>query len=162
LVKHIAGLVVPNANAGQFYDFMINPNDEQYKKWWPEEHFQFHITKRGKDDHVGDKVFFDEKIGPNHRLSFHAFVLTAKRPNIIVWQMTKAGIWLPAYLELRLIDSADGVVVEHELRIGYKNFAGKLLDPLIKLILNKPFQKALEEHCLIEWPKLAEFINSNN
>jgi len=160
LVKHIAGLVVPNANAGQFYDFMIDPNDEQYRKWWPEEHFQFHITRNGEENHIGDRLFFDEKIGPKYRLSFHAVVLTATRPNRIVWQMIKAGIHLPAYLELRLIDSSDGVVVEHELRAGYKNFPGKILDPFIKLYLSKPFQKALEDHCMIEWPKLAEFINN--
>ena len=160
LVKHLVGLVVPNATAEQFYDFMIDPNDEAYQKWWPEEHIQFHITKRGKENHIDDRVFFEEKIGPDHKLKFHAFVLKTKRPNTIVWQMTKAGVWLPAYLELRLIDSTDGLVIEHELRIGYKGPHGKLLDPFIKLYLTKPFQDALEKHCMEEWPKLAEMLNA--
>jgi len=159
LVKHIVGLVVPDATAEQFYDFVINPTDEAYREWWPEEHFRFHITKRGKENHVDDKVFFDEKIGPNHRLRFHAFVLSAKRPNRIIWQMTKFGIRLPAFLELRLIDSSDGVVIEHELKVGYKRFFGKMLDPVIKLYLTKPFQDALEDHCKTEWPKLADMLN---
>lgn len=161
LVKHIVGLVVPDATAEQFYDFMIDPNDDLYRKWWPEEHFQFHITKRGKENHIGDKVFFDEKIGPNHRLTLHAFVLSAKRPNIIIWQMTKFGIWLPAYLELRLINSIDGVVIEHEIRAGYKGL-GKILDPVVKLYLNKPFLVALEKHCKEEWPKLATLTETVN
>jgi len=159
LVKHLVGVVVPGATAEQFYDFMIDPNDEAYKNWWPEEHFQFHITKHGKDDHLFDKVYFDEKIGPDRRLKFHAIVITATRPNRIIWQITKAGIWMPAYLELRLIDSTDGVVIEHELKAGYGGI-GKILDPIIKLYMNNQFLKALEEHCAEEWPKLAEYLNN--
>ena len=159
MVRHIVGLIVANATAEQFYDFMIDPSDEAYGKWWPEEHFQFHITKRGKENHVDDRVFFDEKIGSDHRLKFHAVVLSTKRPNIIVWQMMKFGIWLPAYLELRFIDSTDGVVIEHELRVGYKSF-GKLFDPFIRLYMNKSYLNALEKHCKEEWPKLASLLNN--
>jgi hypothetical protein len=33
------------------------------------------------------------------------------------------------------------------------------VDPLIKLYFNKSFQTALDEHCNIEWDKLADFLN---
>ena len=66
---------------------------------------------------------------------------------------------MPAFLELRLLDSTDGVVIEHELRVGYKSIPGRLLDPLIRLYINRSFQDALEKHCLTEWPRLAEMLN---
>jgi len=79
------------------------------------------------------------------------------RPNKIEWQMKKAGLLLPAVVELALTDTADGVRLKHELRIGYSGI-GKILDPFIGIYFNKPFQKALREHCVIEWHKLAEYL----
>jgi fibrillarin-like rRNA methylase len=31
---------VQNTKAEQFYNFMIMPDNEQYRAWWPEEHLQ--------------------------------------------------------------------------------------------------------------------------
>ena len=50
-----------------------------------------------------------------------------------------------------------GVRLKHELRIGYSGIRG-LIDPFIKLYFNKSFQNALDEHCKIEWFKLAEYL----
>lgn len=71
--------------------------------------------------------------------------------------MKKAGLRLPAVVELELHDSDEGVRLKHELRIGYSGI-GKVLDPFIKLYFNNSFQNALEEHCEIEWFKLAEYL----
>lgn len=158
MITYSVELTVPNACAKQFYDFMINPTDEQYSAWWHGEHLQFHIVKHGDSNHVGDLVFMDEYLGKNHRLVFHAVVITAKRPNIIAWQMKKAGLRLPAIVTLELCDSPEGVRLKHELKIGFAHF-GKLLDPFIRLYFNKSFQAALDEHCKIEWYKLSEHLN---
>jgi len=157
MITHIVELTVPNATSQQFYDFMITPCDKRYSEWWPNEHLQFHIVKHGDENHLGDVVFMDEHLGRNRRLTFHAVVVTATCPNKIEWQMKKAGIRLPAIVELTLNDSDKGVQLKHELRIGYSGI-GKLLDPFIKLYFNQSFRKALEEHCKVEWFKLAEYL----
>jgi len=157
MIRHVVELTVPGATAKQFYDFMINPCDRRYSEWWPGEHLQFHIVKRGNKNHLGDIVFMDEYLGKNRRLTFSAVVIVASHPNKIVWQMKKAGLRLPAVVELSLRDTDDGVSLKHELRIGYSGI-GKILDPFISLYFSKSFQKALEKHCRIEWFKLAEYL----
>ncbi|MCL1846078.1 MAG: hypothetical protein FWF77_09255 [Defluviitaleaceae bacterium] len=160
MITHIVELTVPNADARSFYDFMINPTDERYSQWWPGEHLQFHIVRRGDENHLGDTVFMDEFIGPERRLTFHAVVAEASRPNKITWRMKKAGVLLPATVDLVLNDCEGGVHVRHELRIGFGGI-GKILDPFIRLYFTKSFRDALEEHCKIEWPKLANTLFLN-
>ena len=158
MIVHTVELTVANALAEQFYEFMINPTNEAYSAWWPGEHLQFHIVKHGDKDHHGDLVFMDEYLGENHRLVFNAIVIKAMRPHTITWQMKKAGLRLPAVVTLELHDSSEGVKLKHELRIGFAGI-GKICDPFIKLYFNKSFQTALDEHCKIEWNKLADFLN---
>jgi len=157
MIRHTVNLTVPNATAKQFYDFMINPTDERYSEWWQGEHLRFHIVKYGDENHLNDVVFMDEYLGATRRLTFFAVVITATRPNEIEWQMKKMKLRLPAVVELRLNDTDKGVKLKHELRIGYAGI-GKLLDPFIKLYFNKSFRNVLEEHCKIEWFKLAEYL----
>jgi hypothetical protein len=157
MISHIVETVVPNATAEQFYDFMITPNTLQYKEWWPEEHLQYQIIKHGDENHLGDEVYFDEYLGEKRRLAFFAIVTKAIRPNQIIWQMKKADIRLPAFLNLEFKDSSNGLIIKHELKLGYSSF-GKLLDPFIRLYFNKSFRTALEKHCQSEWPKLAEYL----
>jgi len=158
MIRHTVELTVPNAAAEQFYNFMINPCDQRYGEWWQGEHLQFHIVKNGDGNHLGDKVFMDEYLGENRRLTFLAVVVTANYPNKIEWQMVKSGVRLPAFVELELHNLNDGIRLKHELRIGYLGI-GKLLDPFIRLYFDKKFQKALTEHCKIEWFKLAEYFS---
>ncbi|MCL2563880.1 MAG: hypothetical protein FWE08_07590 [Oscillospiraceae bacterium] len=157
MIRHTVELTVPNASAKQFYDFMINPCDQRYSEWWQGEHLQFHIVKHGKENHLGDVVFMDEYLGKNRRLTFFAVVITANRPNKIEWQMKKANLRLPAVVDLELNDTDAGIRLKHELRIGYSGI-GKLFDPFIKLYFSKSFRNALEEHCNIEWFKLAAYL----
>ena len=158
MIIHTTDLIVPNAYAEQFYDFMISPSDERYSAWWPGEHLRFHIVKHGEDNHIGDVVFMDEYLGKNHRLVFHAVVVAAVRPNSITWQMKKAGVRLPAVVTIEAHDSSNGVQMKHELRIGFAGI-GRILDPFIRLYFNQSFQNALDEHCNIEWDKLANYLN---
>ncbi|MCL2353419.1 MAG: hypothetical protein FWC69_02175 [Defluviitaleaceae bacterium] len=157
MIRHVVKLIVPNAKAHQFYDFMINPTDKTYSEWWPGEHLQFHIVKPGDENHLGDIVFVDEYLGKKRRLTFYGVVVTADYPNKIEWQMMKGKVRLPAVLELGLIDTNEGIALKHELRIGYKGI-GRALDPFIRLYFNKSFQKALEDHCEVEWFKLAKYL----
>jgi len=157
MIRHTVELKVPNVTAKQIYEFMISPCDHQYSEWWPGEHLQFHIVKYGNESHLGDVVFMDEYLDKNRRLTFYAVVITASYPNKIEWQMKKAKWRLPAVVALALNDTSEGVRLKHELRIGYSGI-GKLLDPFIKLYFNKSFQKALGDHCKVEWFKLAEYL----
>ena len=158
MIEHIVNLTVPNVKAVSFYNFMISPDNIKYQQWWPEEHMQFHITRHSNEDHLGDEVFYDEYLGEKRRLVFNAIVVTANRPNKITWQMKKAGLHLPAYLSVEFLDTTEGLHIKHVLKVGFSGI-GKLLDPFIKLYINKPFIDALEKHCLVEWPKLADFLN---
>jgi hypothetical protein len=59
---------------------------------------------------------------------------------------------------IRLTAQVIMLMVANRLRIGYSGF-GKVLDPFTRLYFNKSFQNALDEHCKIEWYKLAEYLN---
>lgn len=157
MIIHTVNQTVANANAEQFYDFMINPSDERYSAWWPGEHLNFHIVKRGEQSHLGDIVYFNERLGEKHRLKFHAIVVKVERPKAIAWQMRAFGVKLPAVVELRLCNSQAGLLLCHELRLGYRGI-GKLFDFVIRLYFNKSFQMALEKHCDIEWHKLSNLL----
>lgn len=159
MIIHIVEQLIPNLTAKQVYGFMINPSDKNYCNWWKDEHLQFHIVKRGNSAHYGDIVFFDENLGKKHRLTFHAYVAKADYPNTIVWQMMKFGIKLPAFIALHLRDSSEGLMLKHELKLGFSGF-GNVINPLIRLYFNKSFQNALEEHCNIEWFKLRDLVSA--
>ena len=162
MISHKVKVIVKNAKAEQFYNFMINPNDKQYSEWWPGEHLQFHIRKRGKINHLGDILFMDEYIGgKGRRLKGFAEVVCAKKPNKIKWQMRKFGIRLPVFVTLELQDIDMGLQVKHTIEIGYSGL-GSLLDPFIRLYFNKSYQKALTKHCKIEWPRLAKYLDKEH
>lgn len=156
MIRHMTSLIVSNVRAEQFYDFMIKPDSKLYRAWWPEEHLDFHITKPGEISHLGDEVYYDEYLGEIRRLKFFADIVIANRPTNIVWQMKKFGIRLPAFLDLEFVDTANGLKINHELRIGF-NGIGIILDPFIRIYFTKSFANALKKHCLEEWPRLAEF-----
>ena len=157
MINHTVKLTVPDATAEQFYDFMINPDDRRYSEWWPGEHIQYHLIKRGDENHLDDEVYFDECLGGKRRVSFFAVVKDVARPGRIVWQMKKAGIRLPAFLNFEMYDSTEGIRLKHEMTLGYPG-PGRFLDPFIRLYYNTSFRAAFEEHCQSEWPKLAEYL----
>jgi len=161
MIIHTVKQIIPNIKARQIYDFMINPNDKSYSEWWQGEHLRFNIVKRGNSKHLHDVVYFDEYLGKRHRLTFYALVVKADRPNLIVWQMIKSGVKLPAVVALQLRDSSRGLMLKHELRLGFKGI-GKIFEPLIKFYFNDSFQNALQEHCNEEWFRLRELLNSKS
>jgi len=159
LICHTTQLVVTNAKAEQFYDFMINPNNERYQEWFPNEHLAFYITKLGAANHLGDEVYYDEYLGGTRRLKFFADVVTADRPTSAAWQMKLIGLRIPAVLSLELTDTPNGLQINHKLRMGFGGI-GKVFDPVIRLYFSKSFSDALLKHCLEEWPRLAIYLSN--
>ncbi len=162
MITHVVNLILPDARAEQFYDAMIDPVDALYQQWLPEEHWEFHIVKRGRDNHLHDLVYYDEILGTKkHRLKFYAIVTVADRPNRIVYRMRKLGLNLPGYLDLAFFNAGDGLALRHEVRIGWRG-VGAVLDPVLRLVFNKAFFTALEEHCDREWVCLAKIIRERD
>ncbi len=158
MIRHIVNLVIPNAAAYSFYDFMTNPADEVYRKWLPGEHWEFHIVKKGDRTPLGDLVFYDEILGTRkHRLTFNAIITVADKPNRIVYQMRKFGLNLPGYLDISFTDTENGLALNHEVRIGWRGL-GILIDPVIRIFFNRKFFTALEGHCEREWVCLADIL----
>ncbi|MCL2048868.1 MAG: hypothetical protein FWG87_09085 [Defluviitaleaceae bacterium] len=148
---------LPTAKAAEFYSFMTNPPAEVYKNWLPEEHYEFHIVKRGEQSPIGDMVYFDQNIGNKYRMKFYAAIKAASKPDCIVFQMRKYGINLPAYLDLHFSDTPEGLMLTETLRIGL-NGLGRICDPFIRLVYGKDFYREFKEHHRREWQRLAEIL----
>jgi hypothetical protein len=145
-VNGIGGLAI--------YDFLINPTDRSYQQWWPGTHLEFHRLKQ-TPNHVGDVIYMNEFVG-RHHLKMGGIVLEAEPGKKIIWQLKKF-IPLPIWLSVRLEDNRDGVAVIHTLTIGFKGI-GRLLDALVRLYVTDEFEKAMDEHAHIEFPKLRELL----
>ncbi len=136
-------------------DFMLNPSDENYRKWWSGTHLEFHLLK-SYPGHIGDVVYMDEFIG-RHRVKMKGVVVDAIPGELVVWQFKKI-IRLPARLSLMLKDGKEGVKITHTITIGFGGI-GKILDPVFRLFLPKDFEKAMDEHARIEFNKLREVLH---
>lgn len=135
------------------FDFMINPNDSAYQRWWPGTHLRFHaITKRA--GHVGDVIYMDEYVG-KRRVQMNAVVTEVEPGRRITWQMTK-GMRLPVWLHLELKDDTSGVMITHAITAGFKGI-GSILDVILHLYFSASFARAMDEHARIEFPRSGGF-----
>jgi len=159
MIIHTMKSELPNGKAEQFYDFMINPSDEAYSSWLPEHH-QYHVVKCGKNRPVGNIVFFDQHISPKHRLKSYAKVIIADRPHEMTVQVRRMGINLPMFVSLKFTDTEKGLLLEEELRAGYKGM-GKIFDPLFTIFVGKKFRDALTMHHEKEWKELEKILQGN-
>jgi len=162
VISHTMISVLPGAKAADFFDFMINPLPEIYTRWLPDEHYKFHVVKRGiygDKAPVGDLIYFDQNIGKKHRMKFHAIIKIAEKPDHILYQMRKYGINLPGYLELSFADTPEGLHLTETIRIGYGN-VGKIFDPAIRLFYSKSFFSEMDGHHKREWACLAKILQS--
>ncbi|MDR0811992.1 MAG: hypothetical protein LBN23_06965 [Paludibacter sp.] len=150
MITHTVNLLISNAKAKAFYDFMLNPNPEIFKKWLPKEHHEFYKISDGF-------YYYDEHLGDKYRLKFYAKSVVENKPNQWVIQMRKLGLNLPAFLDLQFRDTNQGLQLKHEVRIGWKGFL-KIIDPVLKLFYTKDFFAALKGHCGREWIALAELL----
>lgn len=157
MVTYVLNSRLPGARAEDFFDFMVNAPQDVYKKWLPEEHYEYRIVKRSSESPVGDLVYFDQNIGLKYRMKFYAVAKEANKPNRIVCQIRKFGINLPSLLELDFIDTEGGLDLTETLRIGFNGF-GKICDPFIKIVYGDKFYKVFKDHHRREWKKLAEIL----
>jgi len=148
---------LPNAKAGDFFNFMINPPPDVYADWLPDEHYEFHLIKKGKNEPVGNFFYFDQNIGKKYRMKFHATMITAERPNKVVFKMQKFGVSLPGFLELEFDDMTDGLELTERIRIGF-NGIGRVLDPFIRIVYNKRFFEEMDDHHKREWQSLSDIL----
>lgn len=58
------------------YDFMMNPTDSNYQRWWPGTHLEFHTLSKSANG-AGMVVYMDEYIG-RLRLRMTAIVIDAQ------------------------------------------------------------------------------------
>ena len=77
------------------FNFLLNPSDSAYQRWWPGTHLQFH-TLRKSPGSASSVVYMDEYIGAR-RLRLTGIVLEADPGRKIIWQFRKV-IRLPAWL----------------------------------------------------------------
>jgi hypothetical protein len=146
---HVHGIT-----AAEIFDFLADPDDESYRAWWPGTHLQFHIVARG-DEHVGDVVFMDEYVG-KRRLRMSAEVMEAVPTRKLEWQLRR-GIKLPARLSLQLKDLDGGVEITHAVRVGSRRF-GRVLDPVLGVVIPDGFARDLDEHVRTEFPLLRDLL----
>jgi hypothetical protein len=146
---------VGGTSGSSISDFLLSCTDDDYQHWWPGTHIENHTTRRFPGN-VGNLMYFDEYVG-KRRLKFEGVVVKCIPGKEIVWQMKKV-VRLPARLVLEFDDDDEGVVITHTIRAGFTGL-GKLLDPLLRLYLTRGFEKDLEEHAHLEFPKLAEILS---
>ena len=135
-------------------DFLLSCTDEQYRRWWPGTHLQFHTLRR-RPESVGNLVYMDEYVG-RRRLRLRATVTDAVPGSRIVWQF-RWGVPLPAWLRLDLADDETGVTIRHTIRAGVAGI-GRILDPLLRRYASPRFARDLDAHVRTEFPKLRDLL----
>ena len=145
---------VDGVTGTEVFDFLVDPDDESYRAWWPGTHLEFHTVARG-EAHVGDVVYMDEYVG-SRRLRMSATVRAAQPGKTLVWQLKK-GISLPARLCLELDDYDGGVTIRHTTRAGFRG-AGRVLDPALRLLFSRSFADDLDQHVRTEFPLLRDLL----
>lgn len=149
---------VKRTSGMSIYNFLINPSDSAYQRWWPGVHLELHNLRRNPGN-VGNIVYMDEYVG-KRRLRMECIVTEAKPGKRITWQFRKV-IPLPVWLYLELEDDERGVAVTHTIKAGFEG-AGKILDVIFRVYLSDSFAKAMDEHARAEFPKLGELLSSAN
>jgi hypothetical protein len=138
------------------YDFLINPTDREYQRWWPGTHLKLHTVKQ-RLNNVGNIVYMDEFIG-DYRVKMSGIVTEAVPGKKITWQL-KSLIRMPVWLSLELEDDNAGVVVTHTIRAGFTGIGG-ILDTILGFYFTDGFEKAMDEHVRTEFPMLSELLLS--
>jgi len=139
-------------------DFLLNPQDDRYRAWWPGTHVAFHRTKATPGPgHVGDRVVMDEYVGAR-RIRMVSEVVDAVPGERVVWQMRLWALPLPVRLILTLRTGEREVRVRHTITAGWKGRA-RVLDTLWRLYFSPSFARAMESHVRTEFPLLRDLLH---
>ena len=156
-------LNIPNVGADRLYDFLVNPYEEKYGWRQLGDDFFFSITTYGKENRFSDATLAVEYLGEKRRVNFNGkratffgMLLRRGHPMKFKWWAKNMNVRIPMIMELELYPTDEGALVKHKLCLGYSSMGKKLLNPLVRLYCNKSFRKKWEEHCEVEWLKLAE------
>lgn len=147
-------VLVEGVEGRRLYDFLMNPNDADYRRWWPGTHLEYH-TLDGRPARVGSRLFMDETIG-RRRLRLIAEVVAAEPGRSIVWQVVQV-VRLPAWVRFRLDPVGRDVRVTHTIEAGFRG-RGAMLDGVLRLILSPTFADAMDAHVRTEFPRLGALI----
>lgn len=142
----------------EIFNFLINPTDREYQRWWPGTHIQLHNCVQNPNN-VGNIVYMDEFVG-KHRVKMMCIVTEAEPGKKLVWQMKKL-IRLPVWLVLELKDGKEGVEITHTIKAGWEG-VGRILDVIFRIYFSDEFTKAMDEHVKIEFPKLRDLLLATN
>jgi hypothetical protein len=145
-------LRVDGITGKEIFDFLADPNDQAYQRWWPGTHLQLHPLKR-TEDRIGSVIYMDEYIG-KRRVRMSAVVLAAVPGRELVLQMRRV-VKLPVQLRLELADYEGGVAITHTIQAGFPG-PGRILDPLLRIYFSGRFAQALEDHVRTEFPLLRD------
>jgi hypothetical protein len=148
---------VSGARAQDIFAFMLNPSDEQYQKWWPGTHLQFHELEH-QPGYIGSSIYMDEFVG-RRRLRMTGIVSQMVPDNRITWRL-RAPLHVPARLSLGLVDDNSGVIVKHTTQAGFTG-VGALLDPMIRLYFSERFSRDLDAHVRTEFTRLGELLSAS-
>ena len=75
--------LVERLTGGEIFDFLVNPSDREYRRWWPGVHLELHTLSRA-NGHVGDTVFMNEYVGAR-RVRLMGIVVEAVSGKRLVW-----------------------------------------------------------------------------
>ena len=137
----------------QIYNWILNLDDEKYKKWHPAHKAQKTIKRTLNE--MGSIVYLDEQFN-QFRLKLTGKLVEVK-PNRFLFHKWKSLI--SGYLSLAFESTNTGTRVTHEVGVGYKGLLGKIIDWLLKkFYLTKAFEEALEKHAEEEFKNLEVLI----
>ena len=138
----------------EIFNFLINPTDREYQRWWPGTHIELHNIKHGANN-IGNIVYMDEFIG-EHRVKMTGIVIEAEPGKKIMWRLKKF-VRLPIWLSLEFEDDHGGVAITHTIRAGFAGI-GRIFDVLLRFYFSDEFGKAMDKHVKTEFPKLREML----
>lgn len=155
MIKITTKTRIAGITARQITDFLLEPSDESYQRWWPGTHLEFHDIKR-VDGYVGSRIFMDEIVG-KRRIRMVAEVVEARPGRKLVWQM-RMGVRLPSRVILELENEGRGMVaITHTITAGFAG-AGRVFDPLLRLYFSPAFCRDIDEHVKVEFLKLPALL----
>lgn len=154
MIVFITEVDVEGLTGKAIYDFLINCTPEEYQRWWNGTHLILQ-TLEHYPDNIGNLVVMDEYIG-KYRLKSKAVVVKAIPEKEIVWQVKKI-VKLPIWLSVSFEEDKDKVKIKHEITAGF-NGMRKIFDIFFRIFLSEDFEKAMNEHAKIEFPKLKEIL----
>lgn len=148
-------IFVAGVTGSEILDFLLTCTDEEYRRWWPGTHLEFHTVRRGPGPHHrGDLVLMDEYIGAR-RVRLTGVVDRVVPGRAVVIRLRKV-IPLPARLSIACRDRDGGVALRHTISAGFGG-VGRILDPLLRIFFFSPtFAQAMDEHVRTEFPLLRD------